>query len=150
MAMHLSAGGSQCGQVIPRDQTNAFAHARAAPAMDEHGGLGLGSSKGDSAGKPAEPIASNGRTGFAFDGQQGLAMISQEVDFDAHMVAPEKQVRAFTTLVATLEPENRRCDPSAALHEARNGVSHSIASCALQLGHICDFLGTNWVARKDI
>ena len=27
----------------------------------------------------------------------------------------------------------------AALHEARNGVSHSIASCALQLGHSCGF-----------
>ena len=47
------------------------------------------------------------------------------------------------------DPENRICDPSAALHEARNGVSHSIASCALQLGHSCDFQGTKWVARKD-
>ena len=30
-------------------------------------------------------------------------------------------------------------DPSTALHEARNGVSHSVASCALQLGHSCGF-----------
>ena len=37
----------------------------------------------------------------------------------------------------------------AALHEARNGVCHSIASCALQLGHSCGFQGTKWVARKD-
>ena len=37
----------------------------------------------------------------------------------------------------------------AALHEARNGVSHSVAPCALQLGHSCGFQGTKWVARKD-
>ena len=33
------------------------------------------------------------------------------------------------------DTENLICNPSAALHEARNGVSHSVASCALQLGH---------------
>ena len=37
----------------------------------------------------------------------------------------------------------------AALHKARNGVSHSIASCALHLGHSCDFQGTKWEASKD-
>ena len=47
------------------------------------------------------------------------------------------------------QPENRICGPSAALHEARNGVSHSVASCALQLGHSCGFQGTKWVTRKD-
>ena len=34
----------------------------------------------------------------------------------------------------TYYPENGICDPSAALHEARNGVSHSVASCALAAG----------------
>ena len=37
----------------------------------------------------------------------------------------------------------------AALPDARNGVSHSVASCALQLGHSCGFQGTKWVARKE-
>ena len=46
-------------------------------------------------------------------------------------------------------PENRSCGPAAALHEARNGVSHSVASCALQLGHSCGFQGTERVSRKD-
>ena len=52
-------------------------------------------------------------------------------------------------LVSWFNPENRICSPSAALHEARNGVSHSIASCALQLGHSCGFQCTKWVAWKD-
>ena len=52
-------------------------------------------------------------------------------------------------LQKTLDPENRICDPSAALHEALNGVSHSVASCALQLGHSCGFQGTKWVASKE-
>ena len=37
----------------------------------------------------------------------------------------------------------------AALHEARNGVGHSVASCALHLGHSCGFQGIKWVAEKD-
>ena len=37
----------------------------------------------------------------------------------------------------------------AALHEARNGVSQFIASCALQLDHICVFQGNTWVTSKD-
>ena len=35
--------------------------------------------------------------------------------------------------------KNRRGSPSAALHEARNGVSHSIASCALHMDYLCGF-----------
>ena len=47
------------------------------------------------------------------------------------------------------KPENRICDPSAALHKARNGVGHSVASCALQLSHSCGFQDTKLVARND-
>ena len=49
----------------------------------------------------------------------------------------------------SIHTENRICSPSAALHNARNGVSHSVAPCALQLGHSCGFQSTKWVARKD-
>ncbi len=45
--------------------------------------------------------------------------------------------------------KNRSCDTSVALREAQNGVSYSVASCALPLGHSCGFQGTKWVACKD-
>ena len=47
------------------------------------------------------------------------------------------------------KPETRICDPSAALHKARNGVCHSVTSWALQLGHICGFQNPQLVARND-
>ena len=65
------------------------------------------------------------------------------------MVARGGRTLSDEILVLVDYPENRICSPSAALHDARNGVSHSVAPCALQLGHSCDFQGTKWVARKD-
>ena len=41
----------------------------------------------------------------------------------------------------------KSCGPSAALHEARNGVSHSVASCALHMGHICGFFLVKGIMR---
>ena len=49
--------------------------------------------------------------------------------------------------IAAHQPENRICGPSAVLHEARNGVCHSVASCALQLGHSCGFQHMKQVTR---
>ena len=56
---------------------------------------------------------------------------------NASVSAGQTAIFSVTAGSGTLsyQPENRICSPSAALHDARNGVSHSFAPCALQLGH---------------
>ena len=75
---------------MPRNQAHAFAHAGAAATVDQHRWFGVRSGKRDPAGEAAEPISGDGRPRFAFDGQQGLAVISKQVDLIADMIAPEE------------------------------------------------------------
>ena len=65
------------------------------------------------------------------------------------LASPQKRISEMVTESDTLKIASATRLRRAALHEARNGASHSVASCALQLGHRCGFQGTKWVARKD-
>ena len=62
---------------MPRYQAHPFADTGTVAAVDEDGRFGFGSGQFSEAAQAITPISGDGGAGFAFDGQQSLAMVGQ-------------------------------------------------------------------------